>query len=49
VANAAETLSRVRRIALMLLTQEKTAEMGVKGKRMRAAYDRQYLLKVLQF
>jgi predicted transposase YbfD/YdcC len=49
VANAAENLSRVRRIALMLLKQEKTAKMGVKGKRMKAAYDKQYLLKVLQF
>ncbi len=49
IANAAENLSRVRRIALMLLKQEKTVKMGVKGKRMKAAYDKQYLLKVLQF
>ena len=49
VGNDAENLSRVRRIALMLLKQEKTAKMGVKGKRMKAAYDRQYLLKVIQF
>lgn len=47
--NAAENLSRVRRIALMLLKQEKTAMMGVKGKRMKAAYDKEYLLKVLNF
>jgi hypothetical protein len=39
----------VRRIALMLLKQEKTAKIGVKGKRMKAAYDREYLLKVLHF
>ena len=49
VANAAENLSRVRRIALTLLKQEKTAKMGIEGKRMKAAYDRDYLLKVLQF
>src|SRR4030042_5254090 len=47
--NAAENLSRVRRIALMLLKQEKTAMMGVKGKRMKGAYDKEYLLKVLNF
>jgi len=29
IANAAENLSRVRRIALMLLKQEKTVKMGV--------------------
>jgi hypothetical protein len=49
IANAAENLSRVRRIALTLLKQEKTAKMGIIGKRMKAAYDRNYLLKVLQF
>jgi predicted transposase YbfD/YdcC len=49
IENAAENLSRVRRIALMLLKQEKTARMGVKGKRMKAAYDKEYLLKVLNF
>ena len=47
--NAAENLSRVRRIALMLLKQEKTAKMGLKGKRMKAAYDKEYLLKVINF
>ncbi len=47
--NAAENTSRVRRASLMLLKQEKTANMGVKGKRMKAAYDKDYLLKVLDF
>jgi len=47
VANAAENLARVRRIALMLLKQEKTAKIGVKGKRAKCAYQRDYLLKVL--
>jgi predicted transposase YbfD/YdcC len=46
-ANAAENFSRVRRIALMLLKQEKTAKTGIAGKRLRAGWDRDYLLKVL--
>jgi len=33
----------------MLLKQEKTAKMSVKGKRMKVAYDREYLLEVLDF
>ena len=48
VGNAAENLSRVRRIALMLLKQEKTAKVGVKARRKKAGWDRKYLLKVLQ-
>jgi predicted transposase YbfD/YdcC len=48
VGNAAENLSRVRRIALMLLKQEKTAKVGVKSRRKKAGWDRNYLLKVLQ-
>jgi len=47
VANAAENFSRLRRIALMLLKQEKTAKSGIAAKRLRAGWDRDYLLKVL--
>jgi predicted transposase YbfD/YdcC len=47
IANAAENFSRVRRIALMLLKQEQTAKTGIAGKRLRAGWDRDYLLKVL--
>lgn len=45
--HAAENLARVRRIALMLLKNEKTCKLGVKSKRAKAAYDRDYLLTVL--
>ena len=47
MANAAEDFSRVRRIALMLLQREKTAKTGLAGKRLRAGWNRDYLLKVL--
>jgi hypothetical protein len=45
--NAAENFSRVRRIALMLLQQEKTVKTGIAGKRLCAGWDRDYLLKLL--
>jgi predicted transposase YbfD/YdcC len=45
--NAAENLSRVRKIALTLLKNEKTSKLGVKSKMKKAAYDFDYLLKVL--
>ncbi len=47
VGNAAENLSRVRRLALMLLKREKTAKVGVKARRKKVGWDRDYLLKVL--
>jgi len=42
-----ENLSLIRRIALNYLTKEKTAKLGAANKRLRAAYDKEYLLKVL--
>jgi len=48
IQNAAENFSRLRRIALMLLKQEKSSNAGVKSKRLRAGWDRAYLLKVLK-
>jgi len=45
--HAAENLARVRRIALMMLKNEKTCKLGVKSKRAKASYDRDYLLTVL--
>jgi len=49
VANAAENLSRIRRISLLLLKQEKTCKLGIQSKRAKAAYDRDYLLTLLGF
>jgi predicted transposase YbfD/YdcC len=49
IANAAENLARIRRISLLLLQQEKTCKLGIKSKRAKAAYDRDYLLTLLGF
>jgi len=47
IRNAAENLSRVRRIALMLLKQERSTKVGIKSKRLKAGWDEAYLLRVL--
>jgi predicted transposase YbfD/YdcC len=44
---AAENLAIIRRLALNLLQQEKTLKRGVKTKRLKAALDDTYLLKIL--
>lgn len=45
--HGAENLSRLRRMALNLLRQEKTVRMGIKNKRLLAGWDHDYLLKLL--
>ena len=47
--HAAENLSRLRRIALNLLKAETVhCKLGIKNKRLRAGWDHDYLLRVLQ-
>jgi predicted transposase YbfD/YdcC len=45
--HAPQNLARLRHLALNLLRQEKSAKVGVKARRLRAAWDLAYLEKVL--
>ena len=45
--HSAENASRIRRLALNLLRHEKTCKAGLKGKRLKAALDENYLLTIL--
>jgi len=46
--SSTENLSRLRRITLNLLKEEKTVKVGIKGKRLKAGWDEKYLLKALK-
>jgi predicted transposase YbfD/YdcC len=43
-----ENFSRLRRIALNMLQQETTEKCGIRAKRLKAGWDHDYLLKILQ-
>ena len=45
--NAAQNFSNLKRLALNLLRQDKGCKLGVHGKRLKAGWDNDYLLKVL--
>jgi len=45
--HGAENLAVLRRIALNLLKQDKSCKLGIKNKRLKAARNRDYLLKVM--
>lgn len=45
--NASQNFSILNKIALNLLKNEKTEKQGLKGKRLKAAWDNQYLINVL--
>jgi predicted transposase YbfD/YdcC len=45
--NIAENMSLIRRIALNLLKQEKSAKCGIEIKRQAAGWDNEYLLKII--
>ena len=49
IENAAENLSRIRRTSLILLKNDTTCKLGIKSKRAKAGYDRNYLLTLLGF
>jgi predicted transposase YbfD/YdcC len=45
--NAPENLATLRHIAVNLLKQERSCKLGVKSKRLKAGWDEEYMLKVL--
>ena len=48
ISNAAENLSIIKRIALNLLKQEKSAKVGIIAKRKKAGWDNDFLMKIIE-
>jgi len=48
VQNAAENLARIRRVALSILKQDEILKAGIQGKRLKAAWDHNFLLTLLK-
>lgn len=46
--NAAENFSRIRRVALSILKKDTKAKVGIQGRRLKAAWDHNYLMKLLR-
>lgn len=47
IGNASQNFSILSKIALNLLKKDTTTKQGIKGKRLKAAYDQDYLTKIL--
>lgn len=47
ILNSPENFAMVRHVALTLLKQERSEKIGIKAKRLKAACDRDYLIRVL--
>ena len=47
IGHSAENFSRIRRLALNLLRQDRTSKVGIQGKRYKASLNQEYLLQVL--
>jgi predicted transposase YbfD/YdcC len=47
IGHSAENLSRIRRLALNLLRQDKSVKVGAKAKRFKASLEDEYLLRIL--
>ena len=45
--DAAQNFSTLNRIALNLLKQDQTCKLGIKGRRLKAGWDNEYLLQLL--
>ncbi|MCK5862508.1 MAG: ISAs1 family transposase [Candidatus Hydrogenedentes bacterium] len=46
--NAAENFSRIRRLALAILKKDTKAKVGIQGRRLKAAWNHNYLMKLLR-